>query len=224
MLKKWTWIHTRTELPDDYILFNLDFVLDNQQVDDFGCLGDLTTAPTLDLGCVFKVLPKPGARACKPLAEAIGKCQPKRIWKLLSRYRIPSQIHLRRGETTNPLTLLLQSPYLVDETSGDCPRAMEMLLAARCSPSEMGSPMQSPLLFAVGSNDHESVEDLLIAFTPWGREPPICVAVRHRIREVTRTLLHYRADLTARGFSVPPPGCEASRYEGPTLTELSAGD
>ena len=63
-----------------------------------------------------------------------------------------------------------------------------------------------------------------VNYTPFGREPPVCVAVRHRMHTIARTLLTYRADIHSRGFSVPPPGCDASGYEGPTLNELALGD
>ena len=176
-------------MSGDFTIFNIELCYRHRQVDDFCCLSSLTSEAMLDLTCVFKTLAKPGTRACKTLAEAISNYQPKRIWNMLSKYRVPPVLNLTRGETVSPLTLLLQSPDLVEENPDSCPKALEMLLMARCSPNEMGAPMQSPLLFAVGSHDHDSVEDLLIFradvnFTPQGREPPVCVAVRHRMRDI----------------------------------------
>ena len=117
----------------------------------------------------------------------------------------------------------------MEEDPNQCPRSIEMLLTARCSPNEMGSPMQSPLLFAIGSRDRESVEDLLMAradvnYTPFGREPPVYISFHHRMHMIARTLLTYQPNINSRGFSVHPPGCDASGYEGPTLTELAVGD
>ena len=43
-----------------------------------------------------------------------------------------------RGETMSTLSLLLWAPYLVVEDVRRCPRALESLLAARCSPNLLG--------------------------------------------------------------------------------------
>ena len=82
----------------------------------------------------------------------------------------------------------------------------------------------SPLLYAVGLQNKEAVEDLLIAranvnYAPTGLEPPLCVAVRHRMGEVAKTLLAYLADVEARGH---PAGTDGE--VGPTAAELAAAD
>ena len=66
------------------------------------------------------------------------------------------------------------------------------------------APQQSPLLYAVGLQDKEAVEDLLIAgvdvnHAPAGLEPPLCVGVRYRMGSIAKTLLVYQADVTVRG-------------------------
>ena len=93
----------------------------------------------------------------------------------------------------------------------------------------MGAPMQSPLLFAVGSNDHESVRDLLmyradVNYTPVGREPPVCVAFRHRMLMIAGTLLEHRADPLSRDYAGPRPGGATEEAEGVTLPELADGN
>ena len=69
-----------------------------------------------------------------------------------------------------------------------------MLLDAKCDPNILGTTQQSPLLYAVGLQDNEAVEDLLIAgadvdYAPAGFEPPLCVALRHRMGNIAKTLL-----------------------------------
>ena len=54
---------------------------------------------------------------------------------------------------------------------------------------------------------------------PTGLEPPLCVAVRHRMGEIAKVLLTYHADVEARGH----PTCPDSEV-GPTATELAAED
>ena len=110
LVKKWTRIHSREDLPEDYTMFNIEFFLDHREVDDFCCLSDLATEATLELSCIFKTVPRPGARVCKSFGEAIGNHQPKLLYSLLSKYRMPSLLRVGRGEMVNPLTLLLQSP------------------------------------------------------------------------------------------------------------------
>ena len=104
-----------------------------------------------------------------------------------------------------------------------------MLLEAKCDPNELGTPQQSPLLFAIGMQDKEAVEDLLIAranvnCAPEGREPPLCVAVRHRMGSIARTLLIYQADVTVRGHTSVELDAEEGNPLGPTLTELASDD
>ena len=48
------------------------------------------------------------------------------------------------GETMSPISLLLWAPYPVVEDVSRCPRALESLLAARCSPNLHGSPARAP--------------------------------------------------------------------------------
>ena len=99
-----------------------------------------------------------------------------------------------------------------------------MLLDAQCDPNVVGEDRLSPLLYAVGLENKDAVEDLLIArandnYAPAGLEPPLCVAVRHRMGEVAKTLLSYLADVEARGHSAGTDG-----GVGPTATELAATD
>ena len=86
---------------------------------------------------------------------------------------------------------------------------------------------QSPLLYAVGLQNNDAVEDLLIAranvnYAPAGFEPPLCVAIRHRMGEVAKTLLTYLADVAVRGH--PSPGMQENGSLGPTVTELASED
>ena len=99
-----------------------------------------------------------------------------------------------------------------------------MLLDAHCDPNVVGEDRLPPLLYAVGLQNKAAVEDLLIAranvnYAPTGLEPPLCVAVRHRMGEVAKTLLSYLADVEARGH---PAGTD--RGVGPTAMELAAAD
>ena len=102
-LKRWTCINGSEDLPSGCTMFHFEFLCNQQRVDDFRCLGDLTSERTLELTCVVKNLPRPGARACRSLAEAIRDHQPRRIWHLLSRYQMPQLLQIRQGETINPL-------------------------------------------------------------------------------------------------------------------------
>ena len=73
-------------------------------------------------------------------------------------------------------------------------------------------------------SDKEAVEDLLIAranadCAPIGLEPPLCVAVRHRMGDIAKVLLSYHADVEARSQPTGPD----SEF-GPTATELAAED
>ena len=129
----------------------------------------------------------------------------------------------------SPLSLLLWAPYLVVEDVQRCPRALESLLAARCSPNLLGSPARAPLSIAVASNDLESVEELLAHranpdIASDGEEPPLCSAVRHRRRGIVSALLQHRADSNIRSLPPPPPLAEGHRGQGLTPLELAAGD
>ena len=112
-------------------------------------------------------------------------------------------------------------------TSYEGPGPLVMLLDAECNPNILGVTQQSPLLFAVGLQNHDAVEDLLIAgadanYAPAGLEPPLCVALRHRLGEVAKTLLTYTADVAGRGH--PPSGSVGDDTLGPTATDLAADD
>ena len=100
-------------------------------------------------------------------------------------------------------------------------------LDANCDPNILGMAQQSPLLYAVGLQNNDAVEDLLIAradvnYAPAGFEPPLCVAIRHRMGEVAKTLLTYLADVALRGH--PSPGTQENGSLGPTVTELASED
>ena len=102
-----------------------------------------------------------------------------------------------------------------------------MLLDATCDPNILGIAQQSPLLYAVGLQNNEAVEDLLIAraevnYAPAGFEPPLCVAIRHRMGDIAKTLLTYTADVTVRGH--PPSGSVEDGILGPTVTDLASDD
>ena len=81
------------------------------------------------------------------------------------------------------------------------PSPLSMLLDAKCDPNNEGIAQQSPRLYAVGLQNNNAVEDLLIAradmnYAPAGLEPPLCVAIRHRMGDIAKTLLTYTADVT----------------------------
>ena len=102
-----------------------------------------------------------------------------------------------------------------------------MLLDAKCDPNILGIAQQSPLLYAVGLQNNDAVEDLLIAraevnYAPAGFEPPLCVAIRHRMGDIAKTLLTYTADVTVRGH--PPCGSVEDGNLGPTVTDLASDD
>ena len=87
--------------------------------------------------------------------------------------------------------------------------------------------MPAALLYAVGLQNKEAVEDLLVAradvnYAPTGFEPPLCVAVRHRMGEVAKTLLSYLADVDVRGH--PTAQSQTNGDVGPTATELASED
>ena len=106
----------------------------------------------------------------------------------------------------NPVMLALQSASARSDLADEGPSSLAMLLDAKCDPNIIGLAQQSPLLYAVGLHNNEAVEDLLIAradvnYAPTGLEPPLCVAIRHRMGDVAKTLLviHGR-----RGSKGPP--------------------
>ena len=73
-------------------------------------------------------------------------------------------------------------------------------------------------------SDKEAVEDLLIAranadCAPIGLEPPLCVAVRHRMGDIAKVLLSYHADVGVRS----QPTCPNSEI-GSRATESAAED
>ena len=158
------------------------------------------------------------------MVDAIEQRQGQRLWSLLSNYYPPSLLCDRRGNQVNPLLLALQSG------AGGAVRTVEgfsllsTLLDARCDPNVLGEARQSPLLYAIGLHDKEAVEDLLMAranvdYAPIGLEPPLCVAVRHRMGEIAKVLLSYHADVEARGHPTGP-----DREAGPTAIELASED
>ena len=86
------------------------------------------------------------------------------------------------------------------------PSPLSMLLDAKCDPNNLGIAQQSPLLYAVGLQNNDAVEDLLIAradanHAPTGLEPPLCVAIRHRMGEIAQTLLTYMGNVTVSFFA-----------------------
>ena len=85
-----------------------------------------------------------------------------------------------------------------------------MLLDAKCDPNILGISQQSPLLYAVGLQNNDAVEDLL------------CVAIRHRMGQIAKTLLTCMADVTVRGHL--PPGSVEDGSLGPTVTDLASED
>ena len=196
-------------------------------MDDFPCLGDLMLGRPLDIQCFVKVPQRPDIRHRKCLEDAIRQRQGQRLWLLLNRYRLPSLLHDQRGTQVNPLMLALQSASAGSDRADEGPSTLAMLLDARCDPNIIGMTQQSPLLYAVGLHNNEAVEDLLIAradvnYAPSEFEPPLCVAIRHRMGDVAKTLLSYMADVTVRGH--PSPESQAKGDVGPTATELASED
>ena len=186
LLKKWTWINKGIYLPTALTLFYLHFEVDQQPVDDFQCLGDLALGRPLDIQCFAKAPQRPDIRHRKRLEDAIEQLQGQRLWSLLNRYRPPSLLRDRRGNQLNPLLLALQSGSAGSDRAFEGFSPLSMLLDAHCDPNVLGEAQQSPLLYAVGLQNKEAVEDLLMAradvnYAPTGFEPPLCVAVRHRM-------------------------------------------
>ena len=110
---------------------------------------------------------------------------------------LPSLLCDQRGNLVNPLLLALQLTSTRTDSVYEGPSPLAMLLDAKCDPNILGVAQQSPLLYAVGLQNNDAVEDLLIAradvnYAPAGLEPPLCVAIRHRMGEIAKTLLTYR--------------------------------
>ena len=56
-----------------------------------------------------------------------------------------------------------------------------------------------------------------------GEDPPLCVAVRNRRRDIVSTLLQFRADLNLRSITASP-SADGNSGAGCTPTELAKGD
>ena len=224
LLKKWTWINRGEFLPTALTMFHLQFEVDRQPVDDFQCLGALTLGRPLLIHCSVKAPQRPDIRHRKCMVDAIEQCQSQRLWSLLSKYYPPSFLYDRQGNQVNPLLLALQAGDGGAVRMAEGFSLLSILLDARCDPNILGESRQSPLLYAIGIQDTEAVQDLLIAranadCAPLGLEPPLCVAVRHRMGDIAQVLLSYHADVEARSQPTDP----ASEF-GPTATELAAAD
>ena len=59
-------------------------------------------------------------------------------------------------------------------------------------------------------------------YAPAGFEPPLCVAIGHRMGEIAKTPLTYTANIRVRGHL--SPGLAEDSTLGPTVTDLAAGD
>ena len=224
LLKKWTWINKGEFLPTALTMFHLHFEANRQPVDDFQCLGALTLGRPLLIHCSVKAPQRPDIRHRKCMVDAIEQRQGQRLWSLLSNYYPPSFLCDRQGNQVNPLLLALQAGDGGAVRTGEGFSLLSILLDARCDPNILGESRQSPLLYAIGIQDKEAVQDLLIAranadCAPIGLEPPLCVAVRHRMGDIAKVLLSYHADVEARSQPTNP----ASEF-GPTATELAAAD
>ena len=227
LLKKWTWINKGIYLPTAATLFYLQFEVEQQPIDDFQCLGDLTLGRPLDIQCFVKASQRPDIRHRKRLEDAIEQLQGQRLWSLLNRYRLPSLLRDQRGNQLNPLLLALQSGSAGSDRAFEGPSPLAMLLDAQCYPNVLGEAQQSPLLYAVELHNKDAVEDLLVAradvnYAPSGFEPPLCVAIRHRMGDVAKTLLSYLADVEVRGH--PTCQSQANGDDGPTAIELASED
>ena len=205
-------------------MFHLHFEANQQPLDDFQCIGALLQGRPLLIYCSVKAPQRPDTRHRRHMVDAIEQRQGRRLWSLLSNFYPPPSLYDRRGNEVNPLLLALQSAEAgVVHTAEDF-SMLSILLAARCDPNVQGEARQSPLLYAIGIQDKEAVEDLLIAkanadCAPVGLEPPLCVAVRHRMGDIAKVLLSYHADVEARSLPTGP----GSDF-GPTATELAAED
>ena len=229
LLRQWTWDAIRRSLPEGYCKFNVELIHDNRPLNAFRALMSITDEDTLEVGYVIKELRFPSPRARRAMTEAIARHQSDLIYTYLSKYRVPDVVKVIRGETISPVSLLLWAPYLVVEDVTRIPRALESLLAARCSPNLQGVPPRAPLSIAVASNDQESAEELLAHradpnIASEGEEPPLCVAVRHRRRGIVGALLEHRADINIRSSPTAPPPVVWRTDRGLTPLELAAGD
>ena len=224
LLKKWTWINKGEFLPTASTMFHLHFEVDRQPVDDFQCLGALTLGRPLLIHCSVRAPQRPDIRHRKCMVDAIEQGHGQRLWSLLSNYYPPLFLSDRQGNPVNPLLLALQAGDGGAGRTADGFSLLSILIAARCDPNTLGEARLSPLHYAIGLQDREAVEDLLIAraqvnSTLAGLEPPLCVAVRHRMGDIARILLTYHADVDAR--------CQADDSTsplGPSATELAAND
>ena len=229
LIKQWTWDAIRRSLPDGYSKFNVELIHDHRPLNAFRALMSITEEDTLEVGYVIKELRVPSPRTRRAMTEAIARHQSDLIYNFLCKYKVPDLVKVIRGETISPVSLLLWAPYLVVEDVTRIPRALESLLAARCSPNLRGVPARAPLSIAVASNDLESVEELLAYradpnVASDGVEPPLCVAVRHRRRGIVSALLEHRADSNIRSAPTAPPDVVWRTERGLTPLELAAGD
>ena len=229
LLRQWTWDAIRRSLPEGYCKFNVELIHDNRPLNAFRALMSITDEDTLEVGYVIKELRVPSPRTRRAMTEAIARHQSDLIYTYLSKYKVPDVVKVIRGETISPVSLLLWAPYLVVEDVTRIPRALESLLAARCSPNLQGVPARAPLSIAVASNDQESAEELLAHradpnIASEGEEPPLCVAVRHRRRGIVGALLEHRADINIRSLPTAPPPAGGRTDRGLTPLELAAGD
>ena len=99
--------------------------------------------------------------------------------------------------------------------------------AARCEVRQLFWNSSVIYTSHVGLYNNDALKDLLIAradvnYAPAGLEPPLCVAIRHRMGEVGKTLLTYVAEVAVRGHS--PLGSMGHDTLGPTVTDLASGD
>ena len=140
LLRQWTWDALRSSLPAGYCKFNVELIHDSRPLNAFRALMSLTDEAPLEIGYVRKELRVPGPRARRAMTEAIARHQADLVYGYLSKYKVPEVVRVIRGETMGPVSLLLWAPYLVVEDVSRCPRALESLLAARCSPNLHGSP------------------------------------------------------------------------------------
>ena len=69
------------------------------------------------------------------------------------------------------------------------------------------------------TSDHPEAD---VNFALAGFEPPLCVAIRHRMTEVAKTLLTCTVDVAVRGH--PPLGSVEDDTRGPTGTDPAAED
>ena len=229
LVKQWTWDAIKRSLPEGYTRFNVDLIHDHRPLNAFRALMSITEEDTLEVEYVIKELRVPSPRTRRDIAEAISRHQSDLIYELLCKYKVPELVKVMRGETISPVSLLLWTLYPVIEDVWRVPKALESLLAARCSPNLCGVPARAPLSIAVAANDTESVEALLVYranpdVASAGVEPPLCIAVRHQRRNIVCALLEHRADINIRSSPTAHPDVVWSMELGLTPMELAAGD